>query len=146
MIRALLFLLFATSPAVADPDRVAVLLGSHHIGAAEEFEEVNPGLFLEWETEGPSYSVGIFRNSYGRASIAAAAHWPIYERGGFLADITAGAAYYPEDGRTIRIAIGDVVPILGIRARYKSAYLLAVPNDGAVADYVVGFGLTFALP
>ncbi len=146
MTRLAALLLLLATPAWAGPDRVSILLGSHHAGARDAFEEFNPGLFLEWETEGRlSYSVGAYRNSYGRGTIAAGVNYPLIESDDFEADIFAGAANYPRDGEDFAVSVGSVVPMLGLRLRYRSLYMLTLPGDGEVADFVVGFGVTFPL-
>lgn len=147
MIRFLTFsLLCIANTALADPDRAWVLLGSHHANATTEFEETNPGVFLEWDTEGRhSYSVGAFRNSYGGASVAGAVNYPLFEQEHFTADVFAGLAHYPGDGDRLVVSFGDVVPMLGLRLRYRSLYLLTLPGDGEATDFVVGYGLTFPL-
>ena len=49
------------------------------------------------------------------------------------------------DGEDFAVSVGDVVPMLGVRLRYRSLYLLTLPGDGEAADFVVGYGLTFPL-
>lgn len=146
MLRILFFVLLSANPVLAGPDRISVLMGSHHANPGQSFEEFNPGVFLEWRSGGRhSYSVGAYRNSYGRGTVAAGVNYPILQRGAFQADIFAGAAHYPREGRTFAISAGDVVPMLGLRLRYRALYLLTLPGDGKVADFVVGYGLSFPL-
>lgn len=137
----------SVSPAMADPDRVSILLGSHHAGAAVPFESVNPGVFLSWEDRaaGLDWSAGIYRNSYGRASVAVTAALPVYEAVDLAVSLFAGAALYPQDGRHFRAHLGDVVPIGGVQVRYRSAFVQIMPGDGRAADAVISMGLTWAL-
>lgn len=138
--------LFGTS-SLAGPDRVSILTGSHHIGAAVSFEEVNPGVFITWEDRaaGLDYSLGAFRNSYGRGSVAALAALPVVSwRSGEVA-LFGGAALYPRDGRTFRAHLGDVVPVGGVQIRQGNSFVQIMPGDGRVADAVVSFGFTAIL-
>ena len=140
---ALLTLAFAT-PAIADPDRVSILLGSQHPGADVSYEQINPGIFLTWEDRalGLDYSVGAYRNSYGRASVAATAALPVIDRGQFQAAVFGGLALYPGDGDQFAVHAGDVVPIAGIQARLGHGFVQIMPGNGMA---VVAFGLTFPL-
>lgn len=139
-------------PAAADwqPDRLSVLLGSHHAGATIDFEEFNPGVFLSWE--GPealggqvNYTAGIYRNSYGRASVSGTVgiDWAVAED--FDIGLFGGLAYYPEDGRTFAVSYGDVVPIAGLQARYRNVFAQVLPSDGQFADAIFTVGITFPL-
>ena len=68
MIRAILISFVLAAPVHADPDRISILLSSYHVDAKQDFEQVNPGGFLTWENRmgGLDYSLGAYRNSYGR--------------------------------------------------------------------------------
>lgn len=144
--RHLLFaLLVLSAPAQAGPDRVSILLGSAHPGSAG-FDGRNPGIFLTWEDRGGlDLSLGAYRNSYGRASVAATASLPAlrWREGG--ASLFLGAAHYPEDGRRFRFHAGDIVPLAGLQLRHGSLFAQIMPGDGRVADAVIAFGLTFPL-
>jgi hypothetical protein len=140
-----IFLTFAV-PAVSQ-DRLSVLLGSHHAGAQIRFEAANPGLFLTWEDRafGLDWSVGAFRNSYGRGSVALTAGLPVIRWQGGQASLVAGLAHYPGDGRRFRISFGDVVPLVGVQARHGPVFAQVLPGDGRFADAVFSVGLTFNL-
>lgn len=134
-------------PAHADPDRISVLLGSSHLGARHPFEEVNPGVFLTWEDRafGLDYSLGVYRNSFGRMSVAGTAALPVWERGKTQAALFAGVALYPGDGWRFRAHAGDWVPIAGLQIRHGNAFAQIMPGDGRPVRAVVSFGLTFKL-
>ena len=140
-----LFLLAAPGAAEAGPDRVSLLLGSGHIGAKMEFQETNPGLFLTWEGEWADFSVGAYRNSYGRGSFAAMLGVPVMSGNLGEVSLMAGVAYYPKDGRTFRIHAGDFVPLVGLQVVSGNFFLQALPGDGVVIDGLVAAGLTFSL-
>ena len=134
----------AASPLAADPDRLSFLLGSHHIDAAGNFQEFNPGVFLTWERR-LDYSLGIYRNSYDRLSVAGTLAWPVYETGDFQLDLFGALALYPKDGRRFEISFGDVILLGGLQMRYRNAFLQVIPSDGGEVDAIVSFGLTFDL-
>ena len=133
-----------SSVAQAGPDRVSVLLGSEHINATREFQEFNPGVFLTWERQF-NYSIGIYYNSYEEISplISVGYDWDVardFHLGAFFA-----LAVYPGDGDEFNHAIGDVVPFIGLQARYKNVFVQLIPADGDALDALITFGLTFAL-
>ncbi len=140
----LLAALWGGLPALAQ-DRVAILLGSHHVNATSDFEEVNPGAFLTWEGQRFDWTVGGFRNSYGGGSAAAMVALPVFERGVAQIALTGGLALYPGDGHRFDVHVGDVIPLLGVQARYGNAFVQAFPGDGSTTDAVLSFGLTFGL-
>lgn len=145
MMRIIALLLLA-APAHADPDRLSLLLGSAHIGG-DGFDGRNPGVFATWEDRalGLDYSLGAYRNSYGRGSIAATAALPVIEwRDGAVA-LFAGAALYPSDGRRFRAHVGDLVPIGGVQIRHRHLFLQIMPSDGAAVDAVIAGGITWEI-
>lgn len=139
----------AAMPAAAGPDQLSILLGSHHASPGQEFEEFNPGIFLTWRDalwDGRlDASIGAFRNSYGRGAVAATAALPFYETRVVELSAFLGAAYYPEDGRTFRVHIGDIVPLGGLQARVGPVFFQAIPGDGREADAIFTFGVTVPL-
>lgn len=140
---ALIALLFA-SPATAQ-DRVSILLGSHHIGASG-FNERNPGPFFTWEDRGGfDLSFGAYVNSYSRHSIAATAAFPLVPWAEGEVSAFVGAAYYPQDGRRMRVSVGDVIPLAGVQVRHGPFFAQLIPMDGQPVDALVSFGLTFSL-
>ena len=88
------------APAAAGPDRVSLLLGSDHTGGSG-FDGRNPGVFLTWEDRGPGLdlSLGVYRNGYGRGSLAATISLPVARWRDGAVSVFAGAALYPENGR-----------------------------------------------
>jgi hypothetical protein len=134
--------------AVADPDSLAVLLGSHHVSDAE-FEEVNPGLFVMWEGVAVRGRVdlgfGGFRNSYDGFSLAVNAAYPLYRTEDWGVDLFAALAWYPGDGDRFVHAIGDIVPIGGLQVRYRNVFVQAIPSGGKTVDAIFTYGLVFAL-
>lgn len=143
----------AVGPAAAEgPDRVSLLLGSHHIAATTEFEEINPGLFLTWEDAfglgrlSVDANAGIFRNSYGETALAVTGAVPFYERGAVEIAGFLGLAHYPEDGRRLRVSIaGDVIFVAGLQARVGPAFVQVIPSDGQETDAILAAGVTFPL-
>lgn len=133
-------------PAHADPDRLSLLLGSAHLGG-DGFDGRNPGVFLTWEDRalGLDYSIGAYRNSYGRASIAATAALPVAEWADGSLSLFAGVALYPRDGRRFRAHVGDVVPMGGVQIRHRNLFLQIMPSDGAAADAVIAGGITWEI-
>lgn len=144
LIKAIALSFLATS-AHADPDRVSILIGSSHLNAKMEFEESNPGVFLTWEGRRVDLTVGAYRNSYGKASVAATASVPVLRWGKGEASVFAGLALYPGDGRKFAAHVGDIVPLVGLQVRHGNAFAQIIPSDGYVVDAIVSFGLTFEL-
>lgn len=92
---------------------VAINVASHHFDAAQDFEEVNPGLglgvrqeFGGWRAEA---EVGLYRNSYGDRTIYGVATG---ERvfGRFAVGVFAGLAEYPTQ---VMHARREGVPVIG---------------------------------
>lgn len=130
--------------ASAGPDRLSILLGSEHNGATRNFQEVNPGVFLTWERRF-NYSVGVYYNSYEDISplVSVGYDWEVAPRldlGVFFA-----VSVYPGEGDEFRTSIGDVVPFVGLQARYRNFFVQFIPADGDSVDSVFTFGLTFEL-
>ena len=142
---ALCQILVALPAAARDPDRLSFLIASRHVDARSAFQEVNPGVILTWEGR-PGLSLAGYYNSYGRLSVAAAVTWPVFERGELQVDLFAGGAWYPRDGRRFAAHLGDVVPIGGVQARWRNAFVQVIPSDGVETDAIVGFGVTFEVP
>ncbi|WP_298969620.1 hypothetical protein [uncultured Roseobacter sp.] len=131
--------------ALAGPDRLSILLGSEHFNASEDFREFNPGVFLTWEQETFDYSVGLFQNSYSNVSALVSIGYDVELADEFEVGIFGALALYPGEGDRFSHAIGDVVPLLGLQARYRNFFTQLIPADGDSADGVLTFGVTFAL-
>ena len=136
-------------PGLAGPDQVSILLGSEHVNASRDFEEVNPGVFLIWTEAGLGGRVdlgfGAFRNSYGDGSLALYSALPIWREEVWGIDIFSSLAWYPGNGDEFSIAIGDIVPIAGLQGRYRNFFVQAIPSGGQSVDATLTFGLTFEL-
>lgn len=149
---ALIALIFAclTVPAVhAGPDRISIMLGTHHAGATIDYEEVNPGIFLTWSellwNNRLDLTIGGFRNSYGDLSLAIATAYPLLRQQDWGIDLFGALAWYPDNGDRFAHAFDDIVPIAGLQVRYKSLFLQAIPSGGDSVDATFSFGLTFPL-
>lgn len=133
----------------AGPDSLAVLFGSHHVGGSG-FEEVNPGLFVTWEEVALGGRVdlgtGAFRNSYGGFSLSVNGTYPLIRSPDWGVDLFAALAWYPGDGDQFAHALGDLVPIAGLQARYRNVFVQAIPSGGDRVDATLTYGLVFALP
>ncbi len=124
-------------------DRASVLLGSHHFGGGE-FEEFNPGIFYTWERQNVGFSAGVFRNSYGRGSVAATAAVPLvkWDNGEFT--LFAGAAYYRIEGRRLKSQISsDVIGIGGLQVRQGHAFAQLIPMNDKGSNVLISFGFTW---
>lgn len=145
LIGAIAFLVFLGQPVVAGPDRLSFLVGSQHIGAEPGvFQDFNPGLFVTWERN-VDWSLGAYWNSYGKVSIAGVVGFPLIRSAEGSVSLFAGLAWYPEDGRNYAIHAGDIVPLVGLQARYRNLFVQVVPSDGVHVDAIVSAGLTFSL-
>lgn len=131
--------------ALAGPDRVSILLGSEHFNATEDFREFNPGLFLTWEGPTFDYSVGLFQNSYSNVSPLVSIGYDVEIATEFEVGAFAGLAVYPGEGDRFDHSIGNVIPLIGLQARYRNVFVQLLPADGQSTDGVLTFGLTFAL-
>lgn len=143
---AVLAFVFMASSSHAGPDRASILLGSYHAGAPIEFEETNPGIFLTWEKDVLDWSVGVYRNSFGKTSMAVTAALPVATWEDGEASLFAGLALYPGDGRYFAVHAGDVVPIGGVQVRHHHLFVQVIPSDGKVVDAIFAAGLTFPMP
>lgn len=143
MLRLIAILSTLASPALAGPDRISILFGSHHVGG-QGFEEINPGVFLTWEQHRLDLSVGAYRNSYGRLSVAAVAALPIWSQGETEVSLFGGLAHYPGNGRNFAIHAGDVVAIGGLQLRHENLFVQVLPGGGDM-PVVIAAGITFSL-
>lgn len=141
--------LLSAGHAMAGPDRVAIMLGSEHIGANRSFEETNPGVFLTWTNAALSgradVTVGAFRNSYGDGSAAVSLGFPLVRKEFWGIDAFTALAWYPGNGDRFDHALGDIVPVAGLQGRVGNFFLQAIPAGGDSVDATLSFGLTFAL-
>ncbi|MFK7881221.1 hypothetical protein [Roseobacter sp.] len=136
---------FLPTAVLAGPDRASILLGTEHFNATEDFREFNPGLFLTWEENTFDYSVGIFQNSYSNVSVLASIGYDVEVATEFEVGAFAALALYPGEGDRFDHSIGDVVPLIGLKARYRNFFAQLIPSDGDTTDGILAVGLTFAL-
>ena len=126
MLRLAAILAILAGPAVAQ-DRVAMLIGSYHVGAERgEFNEFNPGLFVTWD----DWTVGAYHNSYGDMSLAVTREWALTDH----VDFFAGVATY--DG---------LMPLVGLQLHEGPFFMQVIPSDGRYADAILSFGLVAAI-
>lgn len=146
ILAALALVISFALPVHAGPDRLSILLGSHHAGGAG-FDGRNPGLFLTWEDRGPGLdlSLGVYRNSYGRGSVAVTAALPMLRWRDGAASLFVGAALYPRDGRRQRVHLGDLIPVAGLQLRHRDLFVQLMPGDGRPVSAVIAVGVTFPL-
>ena len=127
-----------------NPDRISFLLGTEHVNASRDFQEFNPGVFLTWERD-LNYSLGVFYNSYEEVSLLGSIGYDYEITRDFDIGAFAAIALYPGDGDEFRYSAGDLVPLLGLQARYKNVFVQFLPADGESLDALFTFGLTFEL-
>ncbi|WP_298835929.1 hypothetical protein [uncultured Roseobacter sp.] len=137
--------LLLPAAAHAGPDRISVLLGSEHFNATEDFQEFNPGLFLTWEGSW-DVSVGAYYNSYEEVGALVSVGRDFWQGENYAVGAFGALALYPGDGDRFDIAVGDVVPLIGLQARYGNVFTQLIPGNGETTDGVLTFGLTFELP
>jgi hypothetical protein len=143
---AIAFILAASS-ATADmaPDRVSILAGSRHIGAAGMFNETNPGVMLTWSDVigSADLTVGAYHNSYSDTSTIATMSLPVINWDGGELSVFGGFAHYPDQGDNIAIGIGDVIPMGGFQINHGNLFAQVIPMNGKPVDAIVSFGFTF---
>ena len=146
---ATLALVLGANMAAAGPDRVSIMLGTHHAGATLDYDEVNPGVFVTWSglmwQDRLDLTVGGFRNSYGDLSLAVSTALPLVRQEDWSIDLFGALAWYPDNGDRFAHAFGDIVPIAGLQFRYRSVFLQAIPAGGDSVDATFSFGLTFPI-
>lgn len=125
-------------------DSVYVLLASKHVGASYDFNEVNPGIFIEWDGPHINKAVGVYKNSFGDVSTAALVSVPILQGSNWSVGLFGGVAYYPGTGDAFAYHYGDVVPIGGLQASVGSIIVQAMPG-GADMDAVLSVALRVPL-
>lgn len=130
--------------ALANPDRISFLLGSEHINARRDFQEFNPGVFLTWERD-LNYSAGLYYNSYEKVSALASVGYEIEVAPKFNISAFFALALYPGDGDEFSVSAGDLVPLVGVQARYKNVFVQFIPADGDALDGLITVGLSFEL-
>ncbi|KJZ20228.1 hypothetical protein [Loktanella sp. S4079] len=151
--------LLSASPVIAggcrplQPDGVAVLLGSHHIQAQQDFNEFNPGVFLSWDCDIANPRVGVHRNSMSEisTSISFTSDFLKLSKAGFDLHPFFGFAHYPGSGDEVPINVGksDIIPIVGLELTHEAvpAFIQYLPGDVEMGDFahLWTFGLKFDL-
>ncbi|MEH6773852.1 MAG: hypothetical protein V7668_08010 [Cereibacter changlensis] len=138
---------FCASPSWSEPDRLSLLIGSAHIDASRDYQQINPGVFATWEDRagGLDYSLGIYRNSYDGVSVAGTAALPLFEVASAEVSLLAGAALYPGEGRSFRFHIGDVAAFVGLQIRRDPVFLQVIPGGGSDPAAIISFGITLPI-
>jgi len=146
---AVVFASTCATSALADlqPDRLSFLIGSDHINATYPYNEKNPGVFLGWDGDYFSTDVGVYKNSFGKTSVAITVSKKILERENFHLDVIGGFANYPGNGKDFMVHFGDVTPIVGLQAVYKDYYVQIFPGCPGCGEVpaVLAIGVTFDL-
>ena len=144
---------FADNCEVMKPDGIAVLLGSNHVNAREEFNEFNPGVFISWRCDLVNTRLGLHKNSFSNpaASATFTSDLVSLSAGGFNAHPFFGFAHYPTTGREMPISVGgsDLIVIGGIEFTHDDipVFVQYLPGDMKLGDYehLWTFGFKFAL-
>lgn len=145
MIRVIALILALLAMPAAAQDRITLMLGSAHVADGGRYDGRNPGLILTWESTRADISIGAYRNSYGRGSLVAMAALPVITRDDWRLGLALGLAWYPQDGRTFPVHLGDVVPLAGLQLRHRNLALLILPGDGRTSRATIAAGLTFPI-
>ena len=138
-------LIMSVTQVFAQPDRISIMFGSQHVNAKMRFNQENPGIFATWEHHPLDLTIGVYKNSFSRASLALTVALPLHRTRDFSLDLFFGAAYYPVDGRYFAYHIGDIVPVGGLQVRYQNLFAQVIPSDGTQTDAILSFGVTFSL-
>ena len=141
---AALGLVLAASAAGAGPDRVSLLFGSYHINARDDYDQLNPGVFLTWEGRFET-TLGVYRNSYGKIAESAQVLYPVANWKNGQLQVFAGIAHYPGDGDTVAVHLGDLIPIAGLSARWGNLFAVMIPCFCEGFDALVAGGVTFPI-
>ncbi|MDX8355843.1 hypothetical protein SLH47_26130 [Cognatiyoonia sp. IB215182] len=123
MLRAAIMSILLGAPAAADvlPDRVGLIVGSHHVNPQQDFEEFNPGVYLAWDGEIFDGQTALFQNSLGDPALAITfslkhmtASWGGLNTASFL-----GTAYYG-DGAARDYNLNGWIPFGGLRISHDA--------------------------
>ena len=138
------FAALSATPAVADPEKLYLLLGSHHVDTQpgyQPFVEVNPGVMAFYAQDDFDLVFGAYRNSFGKMSVSVAASKTLFQGRDASLSVFAGAAIYPGNGQNFAIHAGDLVPMIGVTVELGPTFISVLPGDGASHDAVVAYGL-----
>lgn len=133
------------SPILTKPDRLSFSISSNHIGAVVQYNERNPGVFVTWEHPHHDINVGAYKNSFSKLSVLSTVSLQMYKTEDFSFEVFVGGAYYPEDGRTFALHVGDFIPLGGLQVRYKNIFSQIIPMNSPNAKAILTFGVSFSL-
>ncbi|WP_106743901.1 hypothetical protein [Yoonia maritima] len=145
--------LFAENCEIMKPDGIAVLLGSHHVNAQQDFDEFNPGIFVSWNCDIASIRLGVHRNSFSNIATSATftSDFISLSAGGFHVHPFVGIAHYPQTGSDTPISVGgsDIIGIGGLEFTHDKipVFVQYLPGDIELGNYehLWTFGLKFAI-
>ncbi|MCE8517053.1 hypothetical protein KBY31_10025 [Ruegeria pomeroyi] len=90
-------------------------------------------------------SMGALPDGNRNGPLALSAALPFAETGDLRFSLVGALAWDAEMARSSRYSIGAVAPVAALEARYRSAYLRAVPSESLASDARLNFGLTIPL-
>ena len=131
------------------PDRIFLLVGSHHaLPLAETFpyDETNPGILLGWDKpiQGFDLAFGVYENSFSDISgiLALGKTWALTDTINLRALI--GVSNYDEEDPIFQPLGGGLVIIPFLQINWRNAFVQATPlPDPDNAGIVFTYGLTF---
>lgn len=90
-------------------------------------------------------TMGALPSGNRNGPLALSAALPVAETGDLRVSLVGALAWDAEMAQSSRYSIGGVAPVAALEARYRSAYLRAVPSESLGADTRLNFGLTIPL-
>ena len=144
---------FAENCEILKPSGIAVLLGSHHVNAQQNFDEFNPGVFVSWKCDLASIRLGVHKNSFSNiaASATFTSDYISLSAGGFHLHPFIGIAHYPDTGSDTPISVGgsDIIGIGGLEFTHDKVpiFIHYLPGDVELGNYehLWAFGLKFQI-
>ncbi|PRY80159.1 hypothetical protein CLV80_1019 [Yoonia maritima] len=145
--------IFAENCEILKPDGIAVLIGSNHINAQQDFDEFNPGIFVSWDCDMASTRLGVHKNSFSKVAASATftSDFVSISAGGFYVHPFIGFAHYPNTGSDTPVSVGgsDIIAIGGIEFTHDKIplFIQYLPGDEHLGDYehLWTFGFKFSL-
>jgi len=113
----------AASPAAActlmAPDGGAVILGTHHVNATDDFDEGLGlrGLTLNWDCQSVETSFAVFRNSFGNLGTGVSARFTDWRLGNDTLSLSpvVGLNWYPEEETARLRRSNGFFPLAGVQ-------------------------------